>query len=116
MKIDIVSVHLDFSRQSVRERQIEEMSNVLAGRSFPIIILGDFNSDWFEQENVIRKLADDFKLKAYRPEAVDLATYNSENRRLDWILISDDLEFAEYRILPDVVSDHYAVYASIAIK
>ena len=115
-KIDIVSVHLDFSRQSVRERQIAELGKVLGDREFPIIILGDFNSDWFKQESVVRKLVENFKLKTYRPDALDLATYNSQNRRLDWVLISDDLAFSEYRVLPDVVSDHFAVYASIVVK
>lgn len=43
--IDIVSVHLDFSRGSVRQQQIAEMTNALATRRYPIMILGDFNSD-----------------------------------------------------------------------
>jgi len=115
-KIDIISVHLDFSRQSTRKRQIAELGKVLDDREFPIIILGDFNSDWFQQENVVRELADDFGLKTYQPDARDLATYKSGNRRLDWILISDGLEFSEYRVLPDVVSDHFAVYAAIVVK
>jgi endonuclease/exonuclease/phosphatase family metal-dependent hydrolase len=47
IKFDIVSAHLDFSRQKVREKQITEMAEALAKREHPMIILGDFNSDWF---------------------------------------------------------------------
>ena len=118
--VDIVSVHLDFSRKSIREQQISELIDVLSGRKHPTIIIGDFNSDWLSDwlsdDTVVRRLADEFRLRVYRPEAKNLATYQSKQRRLDWILISDDLDFADYRVLPDVVSDHYAVVASIVVK
>ncbi|MGB5678469.1 MAG: endonuclease/exonuclease/phosphatase family protein, partial [Gammaproteobacteria bacterium] len=42
-KIDIVSVHLDFSRQSVRDKQITELTELLSARNNPTIIMGDFN-------------------------------------------------------------------------
>jgi endonuclease/exonuclease/phosphatase family metal-dependent hydrolase len=63
---------------------------------------------------VIRKLIRRSGLQAYRPEALDLGTYGS--RRLDWILISADLEFNSYKVLPDVVSDHRGVVAEIGMK
>jgi len=114
--LDIVSVHLDFSRKQVRESQIREITQALAGRDNPTIILGDFNSDWLADELVVRALADDNKLKGYRPSAEDLATYPSGNKRLDWILISDTLEFISYEVLPDVLSDHKAVVAEIGVR
>ena len=111
--LDIVSVHLDFSRKQVRESQIREITQALSGRDNPTIILGDFNSDWLADELVIRALASDNKLKGYRPSADDLGTYPSGNKRLDWILISETLEFISYEILPEVLSDHKAVVAEI---
>lgn len=111
--LDVISVHLDFSRKQVRERQIREITRALDGRDNPTIILGDFNSDWLADELVVRALADDNKLKGYRPAAEDLGTYPSGNKRLDWILISDPLEFISYGVLPDVLSDHKAVVAEI---
>jgi len=112
--VDVISVHLDFSREKVRVRQIEEMRAVLTGRSNPLIIMGDFNSDWLADDSVVRELTKRSGLQAYRPEAVDQGTYDS--RRLDWILISSDLEFISYKVLPDVVSDHQAVVAEIGMK
>lgn len=114
--LDIVSVHLDFSRREVRENQIREITQVLEGRDNPLIILGDFNSDWLADELVVRALANDNGLKGYRPSADDLGTYPSGNKRLDWILISETLEFISYEVLPDVLSDHKAVLAEIGLR
>ena len=114
--LDIVSVHLDFSRREVRENQIREITQVLEGRDNPLIILGDFNSDWLADELVVRALASDNGLKGYRPSADDLGTYPSGNKRLDWILISESLEFISYDVLPDVLSDHKAVVAEIGFS
>jgi len=112
--IDIVSVHLGFSRPAVRTRQLIEMRTVLAGRPNPLIILGDFNSDWLTDTSVVRELTRQSGLQVYRPDAVDLKTYGS--RRLDWILISADLEFLEHEVVPDILSDHFGVTAVIGYK
>jgi endonuclease/exonuclease/phosphatase family metal-dependent hydrolase len=114
--VDIISVHLDFSRSSVRQQQIAEMTEILANRKNPMIILGDFNSDWFNDESVVNDLARRCRLHTYRPLANDLGTYRKSERRLDWILLSSDLEFKNYTVLPYVVSDHYAVVAEISLK
>jgi endonuclease/exonuclease/phosphatase family metal-dependent hydrolase len=114
MSIDIVSVHLDFSRHKVRQGQIDEMKAVLSGRSRPIIIMGDFNSDWLSEESVIKQLAQDGRLSVYNPQAKDLATYNGKYR-YDWILISRELAFVRYEVIPDLLSDHRAVMAEISL-
>ena len=112
--VDVISVHLDFSRQSVRARQIEEIRTVLAGRNNPLIILGDFNSDWLAEDSVVREMTRQSGLQVYRPEATDLGTYGSQ--RLDWIVISADLEFISYAVLTDEMSDHLGVIAEIGLK
>ena len=114
--IDIISVHLDFSRQTVRENQIAEMREVLSKRNNPMIILGDFNSDWFSEKSVVKRLAEKGKLKVYKPQADNLPTYNSRGSRLDWILISSELEFVSYKVLQDTLSDHLAVVAEVQLS
>ena len=114
--VDVVSVHLDFSRSSIRQEQIAEMIQILADRKNPMIILGDFNSDWVNDDSVVTDLAHRCRLQTYRPLAGDLGTFWKGDRRLDWILISDELEFKHYSVLPDIVSDHYAVVAEIAFR
>lgn len=116
MNIDIVSVHLDFSRQKVRESQIAEMKEVLSKRNNPMIILGDFNSEWFSDRSVVKRLAEDGSLKVYQPHADHLSTYKSRESRLDWILISSELEFVSYEVLQDTLSDHLAVVAEVRLS
>ncbi|NNK32083.1 MAG: hypothetical protein HKP02_03105, partial [Xanthomonadales bacterium] len=41
--------------------------------------------------------------------------YGDKGARLDWILVSPGLEFLNYYVVPDVVSDHYAVAADIGL-
>ena len=112
--IDIASVHLDFSRQSVREKQIAELSAALRDRKNPLILAGDFNSDWFAEESTVRRLAEESKMSAFRPMTRDLPTYKSDHR-YDWILISSELAYVSYQVLPDPVSDHLAVVAEISM-
>jgi endonuclease/exonuclease/phosphatase family metal-dependent hydrolase len=111
--IDIVSVHLDFSRKKVRQEQIIEMADMLSTRSRPMIILGDFNSEWLADDSVVKRLADKAHMKVYQPDARNLQTYLKRGKRLDWILISEELNFVSHKVLPDVVSDHQAVVATV---
>lgn len=116
INIDVVSVHLDFSRQKVREKQIAEMREMLSTRNNPVIILGDFNSNWFSKKSVVKRLAENGKLHAYKPQADNLPTYTGSGRRLDWILISKELEFISYKVLPNKLSDHLMVVAEIQLS
>ena len=115
MPIDLVSVHLDFSRESVRAAQVAELIAVLQPRPFPLVIMGDLNTDWFDDDQLIRTLIERLALHAYHPDAQDLGTYPSSGRRLDWILLSSELEFVDHDILPEILSDHLAVVATLRI-
>lgn len=112
--VDIVSVHLDFSRLSVREKQINEMVEILSARVHPTIIMGDFNSEWLADASVIRALANKTRFLSYKPESADYNSY--KNKRLDWILITKELEFINYQVLPDTISDHAMIVADISFK
>ena len=109
--IDVVSVHLDFSRRSVREAQIGELRALLAERKNPTILMGDFNSEWFKEASVIRALANGSRFRVHAPEAVGYDTY--KQKRLDWILITRELEFVDYRVIGEVLSDHRLLLAGI---
>jgi len=113
-KLDILSVHLDFSRQSVREQQINEMIEILSARMNPTIIMGDFNSEWLAETSVIQELATKSRFTTYRPESADYNTY--KDKRLDWILITKDIEFVHYQVLPDTLSDHTMVVVDVRFK
>lgn len=112
--IDVISVHLDFSSKEVREQQIQEMIDVLSARLNPTIIMGDFNSEWLSERSVIRELAMNSRFTTHQPEADAYNTY--KDKRLDWILITKELEFVEYKVLQDVLSDHAMIVADIRFK
>ncbi|MGD8590102.1 MAG: endonuclease/exonuclease/phosphatase family protein [Chromatiales bacterium] len=114
-QIDIISVHLDFSSKQVRERQITEIADILSERNNPIIILGDFNSEWSSERSAVKLLAVKAQMKAYQPRDGNLSTYPKRGTRLDWILISNELDFVSYQVLPDPLSDHLAVVAEVKL-
>ena len=52
-----------------------------------------------------------------KPDHDGLGTYKkTTGKRLDWILVSRDLEFRKHEVLPDVVADHFAVFAELAYR
>ncbi len=115
IKISIISVHLDFSRKKVRDAQIEEMRAMLPDIGPPVIILGDFNTDWSTDESALKAIVGNGNLKVYQPESTQLGTYKNGKHRLDWILISKELEFVSYEVPQIVLSDHQPVQASVRL-
>ncbi len=117
IEVDVVSTHLDPFSPSVRKLQAMELIETLQQRNRPVILMGDFNTDW-QQESALRMIADALQLQAYRPDHdhPGMNTFPALGKRLDWILVSPRFEFVSYRVLPDVVSDHLGVVAQLAIK
>ena len=112
-EIDVVSTHLDYSRRSVRKRQVKELVNKLSHRKRPLVVMGDFNCEWTAKERTLPMLAEKLNLRAYEPQAADMGTFPSSQRRLDWILISPELQFLTYEVLPDTVSDHLGLVSEL---
>jgi endonuclease/exonuclease/phosphatase family metal-dependent hydrolase len=113
--VSVISVHLDFSRKKVREAQTEEIRAVLPDLKEPVIILGDFNAHWNSKDSAIKAIVAGGNFKVYQPEATNLGTYKSGKHRLDWILISNDLEFVSYEVPQIVLSDHQPIQATLKL-
>ena len=112
--LTVFSVHLDFFRRKVRQAQIDELSDYIRKISGPVVIAGDFNGEWTDKDSAVYELIEELNLKAFQPDADNLGTYKkTSGKRLDWILISQDLEFADYSVAPEKISDHLAVVADI---
>ncbi len=108
----IVSVHLAPLLNSMRKKQVETLVKTLNDMEYPIIVMGDFNCGW-KKGSALNYLADTMKLKTWKPESKELGTHSPGHRRLDWILISEELDFVRYEVLSDRLSDHHAVKAVI---
>jgi endonuclease/exonuclease/phosphatase family metal-dependent hydrolase len=109
--VRIVSVHLDFSRKSARQQQLADIIRAINESPVPIILMGDFNEQWGLEDSVLRRLVEDAGMKVFQPESDDLPTYKS--KRLDWILVSRELEFVSYQVVGEKVSDHRMVTAEL---
>jgi endonuclease/exonuclease/phosphatase family metal-dependent hydrolase len=113
--LDVVSVHLDFSRKSVRQRQANEVIQRLAGHRRPLVLMGDFNCGFGTKDQTLSVLARELNLQSHEPEATDMASFPSRNKRFDWIMISTEFAFLAHRTLSDVLSDHRAVVATLGL-
>ena len=114
--VTIVSVHLDFSRKSVRDKQIGILVEELKDVESHLIVMGDLNSRWDQKRSHVQQLSELLDLTVYEPQNDLLGTYKkTDGKRLDWILVSSDLTFSRYEVLPDIVSDHLAVYAEVGL-
>ena len=111
----IVSVHLDFSRKTVREQQVQDMADILSISKEPLIVMGDFNCE-FEDGSALQMLAEKLNLSAYQAGAENMITFPVLKKRLDYILISKDFEFISYKVIEDIVSDHLGVISEIRKK
>ncbi len=114
--IDVVSVHLDFMSNSIRKKQSDELITVLRSRNNRIIVMGDLNTEWDQDNSAARYLAESLNLSAYQPESRELVTFPALGERLDWILISPGLEFYSHETIGTGISDHRGVVAELKLS
>jgi endonuclease/exonuclease/phosphatase family metal-dependent hydrolase len=110
--VDVVSIHLDFLAERVRRGQVDQLVERFRGHDGHLVVMGDFNCPWSERRRSLDILLHELKLRPCRESA---ATYPAWRPlvRLDWILVSDGLDFSSYATLNDRVSDHLGVVAEI---
>ena len=112
--VTVASVHLDFARKSVRLEQVERLAEELADRPRPLIVMGDFNCDW-DDESTLPELAEQLGLRVFEPEDTT-TTFPKLGKRLDWVFVSDEIEFVDYRVSDAELSDHRAVIARLRVR
>ncbi len=111
----VTSVHLNSESPGARRKQVDKLVSILREIDAPIVLMGDLNSQWHHEQDAVRLLSLQLDLHAYHPEDPTLLTFRADalKRRIDWILLSPELEFVDYRVWPDRVSDHLGVAAEI---
>lgn len=113
-EIDIVSLHLDLVH-SVRVRQVETLVRGLRRRGRPVVVMGDLNSKGGKEWTAVHRLASALHLHTPQTDHGADATYPAwkPSQRIDWILASPELVFADCRVVAHTVSDHVAVAAEL---
>lgn len=111
--VRVASVHLHPSEPAIRARQADLLVKTLADAPRPLIVMGDLNCD--RDEPAFTTITEGLGLRSPPADASGLATYPSRNPalRIDWILVSPELEFVHYVICGGLESDHRAVRADL---
>jgi len=116
IEVDVISAHLDFASEQTRREQATEIIASLKQRDRPVILMGDFNTGWHRTTSAVRMLAAALNLHSYAPNDKSLVTFPKHARRLDWILVSDEIRFDSYQVIQTVVSDHLGIVSDMSIN
>lgn len=115
VEVDVVSVHFDFLTDARRREEAGRLIEILRQRDNPCIIMGDLNTDYADDGQVIQMLEEQLQLTTWQPGADTLVTFPRFNKRLDWVLVSGEIEIVSHQVLPDLLSDHRAVLAELRL-
>jgi endonuclease/exonuclease/phosphatase family metal-dependent hydrolase len=110
-RVDLVCAHLDFSRDSIRLAQADELAATFGVRRPPRVVLGDLNAE--ADDAPVQWLCAGAGLVA--PANAREATHPASGRHIDWILTSSDIRVLDHRVCRDAVSDHRPVVADLAL-
>jgi endonuclease/exonuclease/phosphatase family metal-dependent hydrolase len=78
----------------------------------PCIITGDFN---MEPDNPALSLLSGFQDVMAGSTEPTFHGWDSLQSRIDYIFASPDVSFAEPKVHPDVISDHFAISALVSL-
>ena len=108
-KLNIINVHLGLENNE-REIQIKELLDFINKLGDePYIVLGDFNQGNINIDNNILKDV------AKELDKSNVLTFPTGLDRIDYILVSPNVEVLEYDVLIKDMSDHYPIFAKIKI-
>lgn len=119
-KITLASVHfvwLDYLRPYSKMKQAQKVIDIVSERANPIIMGGDFNTDLGDKSGALSYLAKHLALHTTTKRGSEVFTHRSFEpiNQIDWIFASKNIDITAYKVLPDQVSDHFAVVATICV-
>jgi endonuclease/exonuclease/phosphatase family metal-dependent hydrolase len=112
-EVRVFNTHLDYrSDPAVRRTQVSEMLAMFGDHTEPTLLFGDLNArpDADELQPLFTRLRD-----AWRVTEGPGYTYpaTAPDRRIDFVLVSDQFEVRRAEVLPSKASDHQAVVAEL---
>ena len=113
-KATLLLTHLSLSKKS-REKQINELIDIINKIKTPIILAGDLNT--FQGKKELNNLIKQTNLKIHNPKT-NKKTYPSfkPKKRFDYILTSKNIKVKNYKTLDIQLSDHLPVLIDFEIK
>ncbi|MGE0707631.1 MAG: endonuclease/exonuclease/phosphatase family protein [Planctomycetota bacterium] len=113
--VDVVSLHLDFKRDSEREGQLALLSEDLRARAEPaqrLIVAGDFNCTFDGDGGILREFAAALALTT-DPDGAPTFPNRRPRRRIDYVFACAGLLHVRELPVPVEVSDHRPVLADL---
>lgn len=111
-----LNTHLQHRSGTARMAQAEAIRATVADRSAPTVLVGDLNASPDRPE--IRTLTEHL-VDVWRSRGVgDGYTYDAETPRLriDYVLVSPDIDVERARVTPTTASDHLPVTAELKLR
>ncbi|GMA51084.1 hypothetical protein GCM10025857_24410 [Alicyclobacillus contaminans] len=112
--LHVYVTHLD-SREdpAVRRRQVQEMVRVMERETGAQMLLGDLNASPSAEE--LKPLWNLFQDAASSERAENTYPADHPTRRIDYVLVSPDIQIRSSSTLPTVASDHRPVTAEVTL-
>ena len=113
--VRVLNTHLDYRADpSVRAAQVADMLRILGVGAGPLIVFGDLNAppDAPELQPLFARLRD--AAAGGAPRFTFPAT--APARRIDYVLVSDDIHVAGARVLDATASDHRPIVVDVGIR
>lgn len=108
-KLNIINLHLGLTKNE-RDVQLKELNNFLHTlKDESYIIAGDFNE---KSLNFDRDVAKDIAIELNKENTLTISTGLD---RIDYILVSPNIEIIDYEVLIKNMSDHFPIIAKIKI-
>ncbi len=105
--LTIYNLHLDHEHQGSRLKSIRLIRSRAVN---PCVVTGDFN---MEPDNPALSLLSGFQDVMAGSTEPTFHGWDSLQSRIDYIFASPDVSFADANIHPEVISDHFAISASV---
>lgn len=108
IKLNIINLHLGLDEKE-RETQLYEVENFVKELTDPYIVVGDFNQGNINiNDSVFRDAAEVVNKN-------NTLTYATSLDRIDYILVSPDIDIIDYDVIKKNMSDHFPIYSKFKI-
>lgn len=113
----VYTTHLGLNAKD-RKQQIQAINLSIEGIKEPLILMGDFNGEPFNEEMAqLSPMIVDMAMETQKENVYTYAFYSDfPNTRIDRIYVSRDIEIIDHFVLESKASDHSMVLGIISIK
>jgi exonuclease III len=96
-----------------RLNQSRKILEFIESTSDPVILAGDFNLSPDTESLAMLEKGMRNLIKEYGITSTRTSYYEKENKFADYVLVSSEIDVKDFKVLPDEVSDHAALYLEI---